>query len=118
LRILLVSLIKQYWQSHYINMKLMGHPTVWMIIVLVVIILSLSMIFPTLMSLPLAMAIFIGISCYIIKLTMLGSDMDKENICNEMLLRSRINYEHISCDHKFKSKDCPDGRPKIRREKF
>ena len=99
-------------------MNWIGHPAVWMIIISVVIILSLSMIFPILMSLPLAMAIFVGISCYMIKLTMLGSDMDKENICNEMLLRSRINYEHISCDHKFKSKDCPDGRPKIRREKF
>jgi hypothetical protein len=95
----------------------MGHPTVWMIIVSVVIILSLSMIFPTLMSLPLSMAIFIGIS-YIIKLTMLGSDMDKENICNEMLLSSRINYEHISCDREFKTNDCHYSRSKIRREKF
>ena len=98
-------------------MNWMGHPTVWMI-VSVVIILSVSMIFPTLMSLPLAMAIFIGISCYIIKLTMLGSDMDKENVCNEMLLSSRINYEHLSCDREFKSNDCHYSTSKIRREKF
>jgi hypothetical protein len=44
--------------------------------------------------------------------------MDKENICNEMFLSSRINYEHLSCDYEFKSKDCHNRRSKIRREKL
>jgi hypothetical protein len=64
------------------------------------------------------MAIFIGSSYYITKQTMLGRDMAKENICNEMLLRSRISYGYISCDHEFKSKACHYCRSKIQREKF
>lgn len=99
-------------------MNLMGHQTVWMIIVSVVISLSLSMILPSFISLPLAMAIFIGSSYYITKQTMLGRDMTKENICNEMLLRSRISYGYITCDHEFKSKACHYCRSKIQREKF
>ena len=99
-------------------MNLMGHQTVWMIIVSVVISLSLSMILPSFISLPLAMAIFIGSSYYITKQTMLGRDMAKENICNEMLPRSRISYGYISCDHEFKSKACHYCRSKIQGEKF
>jgi hypothetical protein len=99
-------------------MNWMGHQTVGMIIVSVVISLSLSMILPSFISLPLAMAIFIGISCYITKQTTLGRDMAEKNICNEMLLRSRISYEYISCDHEFKSKAYHYCRSKIQREKF
>ena len=71
-------------------MNWIGHSEICMISESFVISLRLSMIFPSLISSPLALAIFIGISCYKTKQTMLGRDMYKENICNEMLLRSRM----------------------------
>ena len=52
------------------------------------------------------------------KQTMLLRDMDRDNLCNEMRLRSQANYVHIFCDPGFKSKACPYCRSKIRREEF
>ncbi len=97
-------------------MNQMGRSMVWMIIVSVVISLNLSIIFLFSVSLPLAMAIFTGIFFYIIKQTILSRDMGNDNIGNEMLSGSGIDYLRISGDYESKSKANRSITSKMRRE--
>ena len=99
-------------------MNWMGHSMVWMIIISVVISLNLSIIFLFSVSLPLAMAIFIGTFYYMIKLTILSRDMGNDNIFNELLPGSAIDYLRISSDYEFKSKTYHSVTSKMRREEF
>jgi hypothetical protein len=98
-------------------MNQMGRSMVWMIIVSVVINLNLSIIFLFSVSIPLSMAIFIGIFFYMIKQTILSRrDMGNDNIGNEMLLGSGIDYLRISGDYESKSKANRSITSTMRRE--
>jgi hypothetical protein len=99
-------------------MNLMGHSMVWMIIVSVFISLNLSIMFVFSVSIPLAMAIFIGTFCYMTTQIILSRDMGKDNICNEMLLGSGLGYLRVSRDCEFKSKDYHSITSKMRREEL
>ena len=89
----------------------------WMMIVLLVISFSLYIIFPFFISIQLAMAILIGISCYLTQQTILGRGMGRDTIYNGML-RSRITYVCISYYHKFKSEAYPHCGSRLWREEF
>jgi len=95
-----------------------GQQMAWIMISLAIS-LTLAILFPFYISIPLSIAIFIGISYYMRKRAMAKMGMFGGGFGGGgMLGGGGINYICISCGHKFKGGACPRCGSKMRRADF